>query len=157
MFKKLQNKKGFSLIELMIVVAIIGILAAIAIPQLAGFRARATRAGMLSDLRGSFAVATARFTDLQDHSALAPAPGTGPGVVNIDSVATRVYNTSLSRNNALTYTGLAAGTFVGHVTNVNGNDTTYTGPVSMNQDGFCIWNTVGGVTGVIGTVNAATC
>ena len=45
------NKKGFTLIELVVVIAILGILALVAIPRFTGMRADANESAVISNLR----------------------------------------------------------------------------------------------------------
>jgi type IV pilus assembly protein PilA len=65
--RKKLNKKGFTLIELMIVIAIIGILAAIAIPQFAAYRAKSYNSAAQSDLRNVLTVLEAYYADYQKY------------------------------------------------------------------------------------------
>jgi type IV pilus assembly protein PilA len=72
MLKALQNRtrddKGFTLIELMVVVLIIAILIAIAIPTFLGMRRRAQDRAAQSDLRNGYTSAKAFFTDDETYT-----------------------------------------------------------------------------------------
>ena len=64
------SKKGFTLIELMIVVAIIGILAAIAIPNFMRFQAKSKQSEAKGNLKGIATAEKAYFAERNSYSSL---------------------------------------------------------------------------------------
>jgi type IV pilus assembly protein PilA len=110
-----KNEKGFTLIELMIVIAIIGILAAIAIPQFNAYRARSFNAGANTDLRNAMTAQEGYYTDhdtyTDDENDLTGSYGliTSTGVVlSLDGDDTSytivAYSTSAGEDYRMTYT-----------------------------------------------------
>jgi len=66
--KRQENEEGFTLIELMVVVLIIAILLAIAVPTFLGARERAQDRAAQSDIRNALTAEKVHYTDAQAYT-----------------------------------------------------------------------------------------
>lgn len=102
MVGRIKGQRGFTLIELMIVVAIIGILAAIAIPNFLNYQAKAQQAEVRTGL-------AAIFTGMMVHYGAVDTGYSSASIAGIDFTASGSPRYSYTLSNLAATTFLASG------------------------------------------------
>jgi type IV pilus assembly protein PilA len=106
-----QSKKGFTLVEIMIVVVIIGLLAAMAIPAFQKVRETSQEKAILNNLRQLASAADQYFLENGvTQVASADLVGTDKYVKVINAVAGESYTGTIQQGNDIQATGGAPGT-----------------------------------------------
>jgi len=136
----LKNQKGFSLVELMIVVAIIGILAAIAIPNFQKFQEKAKQTEAKTVLSGIFTAEASYYAEFSVYTARFDSMGYA-------SNGAAVYRAGFGANDAL---GVIAGAAPGTATCIQ-NCSAAAVP-AVCAAGFVTWTCNVGAATIVGSV-----
>ncbi len=141
--KKPVLKQGFTLIELMIVVAIIGILAAIAIPNFIKFQARSKQSEPKANLKALFVAQKSYFAEKDTYSSsvsyigFVPERGNRYAIANGGPAASWSSRAGISETVSSGHVGFTVDTLKGHLAITSLAITNITSSSAGNGEGTC--------------------